>query len=117
VIDDRTVPFVVLALVVIIAILGRPVGRSSKAVRRRPRPGPETIERLAEALGMGIIVQSVDEGPPALITASFLLDTQMHHVTANGATEEAAWEDLARQAAAWKNHDPRTIRTILGGGV
>jgi hypothetical protein len=115
VIDDRTVPFVVLALIVIIAILGRPISRTSKAVRRRPQPGPEAIERLAESLGIGIIVQSVEEGPPAMIEASLLLDTSVHHVTATGASEVEAWEDLARQATDWKNNDPRNVRTYLGG--
>ena len=114
-IDDRTVPFVVLALIVIIAILGRPVATRARPVRRRPRPGAETIEQLAESLGIGIIVQSVDEGPPATIEATLMLDTAVHHVTASGASEVEAWEDLARQATDWKNNDPRNVRTYLGG--
>lgn len=115
-IDDRTVPFVVLIVVVIVAILGRPAVRSAK-IRRRRRlpPGPEAIERLAETLGIGIIVQSIDEGPPATIEASLLLDSRVHHATATGPTEEAAWEDLARQATEWGNNDPRQARTYLGG--
>ena len=114
-IDDRTVPFVVLALVIIIAILGRPVAR--RRSRLKPQnlpPGPEAIERLAEALGVGIIVQSIDEGPPATIEASLLLDARVHHATAKGPTEEEAWEDLARQATEWGNDDPRKVRTYLG---
>jgi hypothetical protein len=115
VIDDRTVPFVILALVVIIGFLARPIGRSTPSIRRRPKPGPEAIERLAEALGIGIIVQEVDSGPPASISASLLLDTAVARVVATGASEEAAWEDLARKSVAWKNDDPRNIRTYLGG--
>jgi len=116
VIDDRTVPFVVLIVVVIVAILGRPVVRSSQ-VRRRRRlpPGPEAIAELASALGIGIIVQSIDEGPPARIEASLLLDALVHHATATGQTADAAWEDLARQATEWGNNDPRKVRTYLGG--
>jgi hypothetical protein len=115
-IDDRSVPFVVLIVAVIVAILGRPAVRSSK-IRRRRRlpPGPAAIERLAETLGIGIIVQSIDEGPPATIEASLLLDALVHHATATGQTEDAAWEDLARQATDWGNNDPRKVRTYLGG--
>jgi hypothetical protein len=115
VIDDRAVPFVVLALVLIVGFLARPIARSSKGIRRGPTPGPEAIERLAEALGIGILVQEVDGGPPASISASLLLDTAVARVVATGASEEEAWEDLARQAVAWKNDDPRNIRTYLGG--
>jgi hypothetical protein len=115
VIDDRTVPFVVLALIIIIAILGRPVAARARPVRRRPRHGPEAMARLGEALGVGIIVQSIDEGPPVTIEASLLRDTQTHHVVATGPSEEEAWDDLARKVAAWANQDPRTIRTVFGG--
>jgi hypothetical protein len=115
-IDDRSVPFVVLIVVVIVAILGRPAVRSTKVMRRRALPpGPAAIERLAETLGIGIIVQSIDEGPPATIEASLLLDARVHHATARGPTEEEAWEDLARQATEWGNDDPRKVRTYLGG--
>jgi len=116
VIDDRTVPFVVLALVIVIGILGRPVARRRSHVKPQTLPpGPEAIERLAEALGVGIIVQSIDEGPPATIQASLLLDALVHRATATGSTEEEAWEDLARQATEWGNDDPRKVRTYLGG--
>jgi hypothetical protein len=115
VIDDRTVPLVVLALVVIIAILARPVARSSRSSGPRPKPGAEAVARLAEALGIGIIVHEVEDGPPAWISASLLLDTAVSRVVASGATENEAWEDLARKATAWKNDDPRNVRTYLGG--
>jgi hypothetical protein len=115
VIDDRTVPLVVLALVVIIAFLARPVARSSGLSGPRPKPGAEAVARLAEALGIGIIVHEVEEGPPAWISASLLLDTAVSRVVASGDTENEAWEDLARKATAWKNDDPRNVRTYLGG--
>ncbi len=114
-IDDRSVPIVVFLLLVIIAVLGRPVASRARPVRRRPRTGPEAITRLGEALGVGIIVQSIDEGPPVTIEASLLRDTQAHHVLASGPSEEEAWEDLARKVAHWANQDPRTIRTVFGG--
>jgi hypothetical protein len=117
VIDDRTVPFVVLALVIIIAILGRPV------VRRRSRvepqtlpPGPEAIERLAETLGVGILIDAVDHGPPVRIAATGLLDGGTTRLNGVGATEDEAWRDLARAAIAWKRDDGRMVRWLIGGG-
>ena len=80
-------------------------------------PGPDGIERLAEALGIGIMVQSIEAGPPAVITATFLLDTRMFSVSASGASEDDAWVDLARKAIEWKNDDERNVRTYLGGGL
>jgi len=114
-IDDRTVPFVVLVIVLIVAFFARPRARLSSSVRRRPKPGAEAVARLAEALGIGIIVHEVEDGPPAWISASLLLDTTLSRVVATGATENEAWEDLARKATAWKNDDPRNVRTYLGG--
>jgi hypothetical protein len=80
-------------------------------------PGPDGIERLAKALGIGIMVQSIEAGPPAVITATFLLDTRIFGISATGPTEDDAWEDLARKAIEWKNDDERNVRTYLGGGL
>lgn len=79
------------------------------------RPLPEGIERLATALGIGIMVQSLEAGPPAVITATFLLDTRVFDVSATGPTEDEAWEDLARKAMQWKNDDERNVRNWFGG--
>ena len=115
-IDDRTVPFVVIGLVIVIAILGRPVTRRSRAKPPIPRPGPEAIEQLAEALGVGIIVDAVDPGPPVRIVATGLLDGGTTRLTGVGATEDEAWSDLARAAIAWKRDDGRMVRWLIGGG-
>jgi hypothetical protein len=80
-------------------------------------PGPDGIERLADALGIGIMVQSIEEGPPAVITATFLLDTRVFDVSVTGPTEGDAWEELARKAIEWKNDDERNVRTYFGGGL
>jgi hypothetical protein len=80
-------------------------------------PGPDGIERLAEALGIGIMVQSIEAGPPAVITATFLLDTRVFDVSAIGPTEGDAWGELARKAIGWKNDDERNARTYFGGGL
>jgi hypothetical protein len=115
-IDDRTVPFVVLGLIVIIAILGRPVVRRSRADGPRPRPGPEAIEQLAEALGVGIIIDAVEGGPPVRIAATGMLDGSSTRLAGVGATEEEAWRDLARAAITWKRDDGRMFRWLIGGG-
>ena len=115
-IDDRSVGYVVFVLVVVIALLAWPAVRRSRTTRRRGSAGRRaTIDDLAEALGIGIIVQSVEAGPPAMIEASLLLDTRVFGVVATGATETEAYDDLARKAVAWKNEDERNVRTYFGG--
>jgi hypothetical protein len=115
-IDDRSVGYVVFVLIVVIAVLAWPVARRSGAGRRRRSPiGRPTMDELAAALGIGIIVQSVEAGPPATIEASLLLDTRVFGVVATGATESEAYDDLARKAVAWKNEDERNVRTYFGG--
>lgn len=117
-IDDRSVGYVVFVLIVVIAVLAWPVARRSRprrAVRRSRAAGRPTIDALAEALGIGIIVESVEAGPPAAIHASLLLDTRVFGIVATGATETDAYDDLARKAVAWKNEDERNVRTYFGG--
>ena len=114
-IDDRSVGYVVFVLGVVIALLAWPAIRRSRPTRRRGSAGRPTIDQLAEALGIGIIVQSVEAGPPATIEASLLLDTRVYGVVATGATETEAYDDLARKAVAWKNEDERNVRTYFGG--
>ena len=77
-------------------------------------PGPDGIERLAAALGIGIMVQSIEAGPPAVITATFLLDTRMFGVSASGASEDDRGRS-GRKATEWKNDDERNARTYFGG--
>ena len=80
-----------------------------------PPPGPEAIERLAEHLGVGILIESVEPGPPARIVAMGLLDGGRTRLEGSGPTEEDAWRDLARAAIVWKREDGRNIRFLLGG--
>ncbi len=117
-IDDRSVGYVVFVLAVLIAALAWPVARRSRPGRTARRPAPDgrpSIDALAEALGIGIIVESVDAGPPATIEASLMLDTRVFGVVAPGATEAEAYDELARKAVAWKNEDERNVRTYFGG--
>ena len=82
--------------------------------RRTPPPGPEAIARLAEHLGVGILIESVEAGPPVRILAAGLLDGRRTRLEGAGPTEDEAWEDLARTVIAWSRDDPRNFPTYLG---
>ena len=114
---DESVPWVVFFVGVVILLALRPIANSSRTrcAKRMPPPGPEAIEQLAEHLGVGILVESVDVGPPARIVATGLLDGSRTPLEGSGPTEEDAWRDLARAAIAWKREEGRNIRFLLGG--
>lgn len=113
---DGSVPLVVLIVGVVVLLAIRPIAapRSRRTDSDLP-PGPEAIARLAEHLGVGILVESVEPGPPARIVATGLLDGGQTQLEGSGPTEEDAWRDLARVAIAWKREDTRHIRFLLGG--
>lgn len=114
---DESVPWVVLVVGVVILLALRPIATSSRARRGKPipPPGPQAIEQLAEHLGVGILIESVEAGPPARIQAIGLLDNGRTRLEGVGETEEDAWRDLARAAIVWKREDGRNIRFMLGG--
>ena len=113
--NDWLVPILVAIIVGGIVVWqrrpSRPLRRNE---RRQPPPGPDAIARLAVHLGVGILIESVEAGPPARIVAAGLLDGDRTPLVGVGSTEDDAWEDLARAAIAWKRDDPRNIRTYLG---
>ncbi len=115
-INDASVPIVVAIVAVVILLAIRPVARSRRAATRRriPPPGPGAIAQLAELLGVGILVESVDAGPPAHIVAVGLVDGGRTLLEGRGTTEDDAWRDLARAAIAWKRDDGRNIRYWWG---
>ena len=118
VINDASVPIVVFIVGVVVLLAVRPISLRSRRDRpeRTPPPGPEAIARLAEHLGVGILVESVDVGPPARIVATGLLDGGRSRLEGSGPTEEDAWRDLARAAIVWKREDGRNVRFYVGGG-
>ena len=117
-IDDRSVPLVVLIVGIVVLLAARPIVSSSGTrpgkARRPPPPGPDAIAQLAEQLGIGILVESVEAGPPARILATGLLDGGRTRFEGHGSTEEDAWRDLARAAIAWKREDGRNVRFWWG---
>jgi hypothetical protein len=75
----------------------------------------DRLQRLATALGIGLIVNEVEAGPPVRIVATAILDGDSTELVGVGPTEDEAWTDLGRAAIEWKGHDPRNIRTFWGG--
>jgi hypothetical protein len=73
------------------------------------------VRAMERALGIGVLVQSVEPGPPVRITASLMLDSRSGEVSGVGESEAEAWQDLGRAAMAWRNEDQQNIR-IYGGG-
>ncbi len=112
---DGSVPLVVLIVGVVVLLAIRPIAASrSRRTDSDLPPGREAIARLAEHLGVGILVESVEPGPPARSVATGLLDGGQTELVGSGPTEEDAWRDLARAAIAWKREDGRNIRLWWG---
>lgn len=76
---------------------------------------PRAIHDLERALGVALIVQDIDPGPPATIVAIGMLDDQSSELVGHGPTEAEAWRDLAMNLAAWRNVDPRQVRMMFFG--
>ena len=77
-------------------------------------PIPAFIPALERMLGVALIVRDIDPGPPALISATGMVDNEVTALEGRGPTEADAWRDLAVHLAAWRNVDPRQVRTYLG---
>ena len=71
-------------------------GRSRHAGRRQA-----LVQKLADDLGIGIVVGNVEDGPPCRITALLNFGIVQTEVTVEGRTRPA-WRELARAAAAWR---------------
>jgi len=78
-------------------------------------PVPQFIHDLERILSVAIILEDIDDGPPVVITAAGMVDADSSTFVGRGDTEDAAWRDLAVAIASWRNMDPRTIRTFIGG--
>jgi hypothetical protein len=77
-------------------------------------PIPAFIPALERMLGVALIVRDIDPGPPAVISATGMVDNEVTTLEGHGPTEADAWRDLALRLAAWRNVDPRQVRTYLG---
>lgn len=77
-------------------------------------PVPGYIHDLERMLGIALLVQDIDPGPPATILAVGMVDSLTSELVGRGATEDDAWRDLALNVAAWRNVDPRQVRMMFG---
>lgn len=81
-----------------------------------PPDGPDLIAELERALGLGVMVQSIDDGPPVTIAAVLMFGPLSEAVTAEGATDADAWRELARIVIAWRRTNDKHVAMWPGGG-
>lgn len=121
--SDPYVPLIVLGLIVIIVFLaGRPKTDTVSESPHEPPTGAELIEHLQRALGVAIVVESVEsvetsEAPDTVtIQATLMSGPHSTKVRVAGSTESDAWAALARAAIAWRNSDFQHIPMWWGSG-
>jgi hypothetical protein len=65
---------------------------------------------------MGVLVSSIEEGPPIRITAVLVFGIQRTEVLVEGRTEAEAWRALARKATEWRGSNEVSIYRNWWGG-
>jgi hypothetical protein len=92
--------------------------RGSQHVRRIDEPAAqqELVDRIADELGIGVLVSAVDGGPPVRITAALVFGIVQTEVTVEAPDEAAAWRELARAAAAWRQSNEVSFTRNFWGG-
>jgi hypothetical protein len=83
----------------------------------RSDPVPGFVNDLERALGIGIMVQSIEDGPTVRIEALVLLGQHSELIVGVGTTETKAWRDLARSAIAWRTTNDKHVPWWGGGGA
>ena len=78
--------------------------------------GPELIAALERALGLGVMIQAIDDGPPVTIHAVLLFGASSEAVTATGVSDADAWRALARIVIAWRATNDKHVPMWPGGG-
>ncbi len=92
--------------------------RGSTAHRQADTPAGawDLVQKIADDLGIGIVVGSVVDGPPCRITAFLNFGIQQTEVTVEGPDEASAWRELARTAAAWRQSNEVSFSRNYWGG-
>jgi hypothetical protein len=81
-----------------------------------PAAQQELLDRIADQLGVGVLVSAIEVGPPARISATLTFGILRSDVTVEGPDEATAWRQLARAAAAWRqSNEVSFTRTFWGG--
>ena len=74
------------------------------------------VERIADDLGVGVLVGPIEEGPPVRIMATLVFGIVQTEVIVEGPDEAAAWRELARAAASWRQSDEVSFTRNFWGG-
>ena len=74
------------------------------------------MDRISDELGVGVLISSVDDGPPWRITALLTFALLRTEVTVEGPDEAAAWRELARAAASWRQSNEVSFSRNWWGG-
>ena len=92
--------------------------RGSQRRRRIDEPAAQQhlVDRIASDLGIGVLVSTVDDGPPVRITATLAFGIIQTEVTVEGPDEATAWRELARAAAAWRQSNEVSFTRNFWGG-
>ena len=81
-----------------------------------PPTGPELIKAIERTLGIGVIVETLDDGPPVSIRARLYYGSHSESIDAEGDTEEQAWHALAGRIVAWRTTNDKQFPLWPGGG-
>ena len=92
--------------------------RGSRQRRRIDEPAAQRdlIDRLAHELGVGVLVASIEDGPPWQITAVLTFGLLQTEVRVEGSDEAAAWREPARAAASWRQSNEVSLSRTWWGG-
>jgi hypothetical protein len=74
------------------------------------------LDRIADDLGIGVLVSAINDGPPVRITAALVFGILQTEVTVEGPDEASAWRELARAAASWRQSDEVSFSRNYWGG-
>ena len=74
------------------------------------------LDRIAHDLGIGVLVSTIDDGPPVRITAALVFGILQTEVTVQGPDETSAWRELARAAASWRQSNEVSFSRNYSGG-
>jgi hypothetical protein len=81
-----------------------------------PARAQDLVQKIADGLGIGIVVGNVVDGPPCRITAFLNFGILQTEVTVEGPDEASAWRELARAAAAWRQSNEVSFSRNFWGG-
>jgi hypothetical protein len=89
--------------------------RRGSHVAAPPVAGAEAVlADIHTKLGVGVLVESIDPGPPVRITALLTYAALSTRVGVQSDTEPEAWRELARAAAGWRQSNEVSLITNWG---